>query len=221
MRHTPGLETSPPLGYKLEMERSGGSPFRQALSHGYPISTWTRTACMTCVEKGVEYELVPVLYGTDAHGEMHPFRRMPILEVDGSSIFETLAITGYLDENFVGPSLQPESLAERTRMRTWMGVCGDYIFRDVVRTIPRDRAPTNAELTTAREALARAEGLMSGDAFLAGGSLSLADLYLAPQIANCREKAPELLDGLDAIDRWSSSIAERESFQLTQPNRST
>jgi glutathione S-transferase len=170
---------------------------------------------MTCVEKGIDYDLVPVAYGGAAHGDLHPFRRMPILETDGLTIIETLAITGYLDEAFPGPRLQPSALAQRVRMRTWMAITGDYLFRDVVRAIPRDRAPTDQELETARTALVRAEQLVGPGPYLAGDALSLADLYLAPQIANCREKAPELLDGLGALDAWAERLGQRESFRLT------
>jgi glutathione S-transferase len=184
--------------------------------HGYPISTWTRTACMTCVEKGVAYELVPVAYGSPAHGELHPFRRMPILEVDGMGrIIETLAITGYLDDAFAGPALQPEDPAGRVAMRTWMAICGDYLFRDVVRGIPRARAPSDEELATARAALERAESLVPDTPYLAGHALSLADLYLAPQLSNCREKAAEVLEGLDRLGEWAERISRRESFRLT------
>jgi glutathione S-transferase len=171
---------------------------------------------MTCIEKGIDYELVPVAYGTEEHGRIHPFRRMPILEVDGTMMPETLAITGHLDEAYPGPSLQPEDHAARARMRIWMAVCSDYLFRDVVRTIPRDRPATDEELTTAATARGRAEELMDGDAFLVGEQLTLADLYLAPQIANCGEKAPALLDGLDAITAWAGRVGERESFKLTR-----
>jgi glutathione S-transferase len=183
--------------------------------HGYPISTWTRTACMTCLEKGAAYELVPLACGSAEHGDLHPFRRMPILEVGGVLIIESLAITGYLDEVLEGPRLQPADAAGRARMRTWMAVCGDYLFRDVVRAIPRDRPPTDAELTTARTALERAESLVRGTAYLAGPALTLADLYLAPQLSNCREKAPQLLDGLDGLGEWAERIGRRESFRLT------
>jgi glutathione S-transferase len=187
--------------------------------HGYPISTWTRTVRMTCVEKGIEYELVPVAYGSDEHGLLHPFRRMPILEVGGMTVFETLAATGYLDEAFDGPALQPADPLGRVAMRTWMGVSGDYVFRDVVRTVPRGRAASEEELATARLTLGRVEELVAGGAgpFLAGPDLTLADLYLAPQIANCAEKAPELLVPLTAIGAWLARIAERESFRQTIP----
>ena len=170
---------------------------------------------MTCVEKQIPYELVPIDRGSDTHGALHPFRRMPVLEVDGTIIVESLAVTGHLAEAFPGPTLQPEDHVGRARMRTWMSVCADYLFRDVVRTVPRGRPITAEERTTARTALERAETIIDADPFLVGDTLTLADLYLAPQIANCLEKAPNLLDGLDGLTTWSGLISARESFQLT------
>ena len=111
----------------------------RARIYGYSISTWTRTVQMTCIEKGIDHELVPIAYGSAEHAALHPFMRIPVLEVDGATITETLAITGYLDEAFPGPSLQPGDAQDRTRMRMWMSLCGDYLYRDVVRTIPRDQ----------------------------------------------------------------------------------
>jgi glutathione S-transferase len=173
---------------------------------------------MTCAEKGLAYELVPVPYGSEEHGVLHPFRRMPILEVSETVIFESLAATGYVDESFPGPSLQPADPAGRAAMRTWMGVCGDYLFREVVRTIPRDRTPTAEELSTAREALGRAESMLDDESdFLVGEALTLADLYLAPQLANCREKAPELLAEVPRLTSRLATIGARPSFISTEP----
>ncbi len=183
--------------------------------YGVPVSTWTRTARMTCVEKGIDYELAPIDYGSDAHAALHPFKRIPILAVGDVRIFESLAINCYLDEAFPGPSLQPEGDLPRARMRTWMGLCGDYLFRDVVRAIPRDREATEEERSGARAALERAEALVGAGPFLVGDSLTLADLFLAPQVANCGEKAPELLEGLGALGAWAVRMAERESFRTT------
>jgi glutathione S-transferase len=170
---------------------------------------------MTCIEKGIEHELVPIAYGSDEHGTLHPFRRIPIVEIDGLRLIETLAIASHLDEAFPGPALQPVGQLERARMRTWMGLCGDYLFRDVVRTVPRGREPSADERETARTALERAEGAVGDERFLVGEAVTLADLYLAPQLANCREKAPELLDGLPRLGAWFERIGERESFRLT------
>jgi glutathione S-transferase len=183
--------------------------------YGAMISTWTRTVCMTCVEKGLDYELVPAKYGSAEHRALHPFMRIPVVQIGATTIVETLAITGHLDEAFPGPRLQPEAEADRTRMRTWMGACSDYLYRDVVRAIPRRRPPTDDELALARSALEAAEELVGSGPFLAGETLTLADLYLAPQLSNCAEKAPGLLDGLDGLNAWATSIFERESFRQT------
>jgi glutathione S-transferase len=183
--------------------------------HGYLVSTWTRTACMACIEKGVEYELVPIAYGSADHAAMHPFSRIPVLEHDGRIITEGLAITAYLDEAFDGPALQPADLDGRTRMREWLSRCADYAFRDVVRNVPRKRTPTDEELATARSVLERLDALVGTAQFLVGTNVTLADLYLAPQVSNAREKAPELLASLDALDGWFVRMADRESFQLT------
>jgi glutathione S-transferase len=187
--------------------------------HGYPVSTWTRTLRMTCAEKGLAYELIPVRYGSEEHGALHPFRRMPILETGETVIFETLAATGYVDEAFDGPSLQPTDAIGLAAMRTWMGVCGDYLFRQVVRAIPRDREPTSEELGVAREALGRAESMLGDEsAFLVGEAVTLADLYLAPQLANCREKAPDVLAEMPRLTGWLATIEQRPSFTSTRPN---
>jgi glutathione S-transferase len=183
--------------------------------YGVPVSTWTRTVRMVCIEKGIEHELVPVARASDEHRRLHPFARYPVVEVGETVIFESLAIVSHLDEAFPGPPLQPDGAAARTRMRTWMSVCGDYVFRDVVLAIPRNREPTADELARARDVLERAEALIDGDAFLAGDALSLADLYLAPQLANCAEKAPHLLEGLAELAAWTARMADRESFTRT------
>ena len=183
--------------------------------HGFLLSTWVRTACMTCVEKGVEYDLVPLNRGSEEHVAMHPFTRMPVLEHDSRFIIEALAVVGYIDEAFDGPALQPADVDGRTRTREWLSICADYVYRDVVRTIPRDRAPSEEELQRARAVLERVDTLLEGAPFVLGDQITLADLYLAPQVSNAREKAPELLVSLDAIDRWATAIAERDSFKVT------
>ncbi len=42
-----------------------------------------------------------------------------------------------------------------------------------------------------------------------------ADLDLAPQVSNHREKAPRLLEGLSALGSWFAGIESRESFRHT------
>jgi glutathione S-transferase len=41
------------------------------------------------------------------HLARHPWGKVPVLEHDGFSLFETVAVTRYVDEGFPGRSLQP------------------------------------------------------------------------------------------------------------------
>ena len=183
--------------------------------HGVPISTWARTARMACIEKGIEFEFVPVNRASDAYGELHPFRRIPVLEHGDLVVFEGLAVISYIDEAFAGPELQPTDLRARTSMRQWMSLCADYVFRDVVLAIPRDREPSPDELATAAGILQIVDRLIGASPFLVGAQLTLADLYLAPQISNCLEKVPQLCSGLEATNAWFAIVRERESFRAT------
>jgi len=140
---------------------------------------------------------------------------MPVLDHGGVFVIEALAIVGYIDEAFDGPALQPADLDGRTRMREWLSICADYVYRDVVRTIPRDRTPTEEERQTARTLLERLDARLDAAPFILGECISLADLYLAPQVSNAREKAPEVLDSLGPLERWAAGMAERESFKST------
>jgi glutathione S-transferase len=183
--------------------------------YGYPVSTWTRTACMVAIEKGIDYELVPIARGSAEHEAMHPFKKMPVVEYDGRLITEGLAITGYLDEAFEGPPLQPADPWQRAQMHRWMSLCADYVFREVVRGLPRSRPATADELAAATEVLQKIDGLIDASPFLLGEEVTLADLYLAPQASNAREKAPELLAPLQRLSSWLAVVEARPSFVRT------
>lgn len=54
---------------------------REVRIYGVPVSTWTRTVRMVCIEKGIEHELVPVARASDEHRRLHPFARYPVIAI--------------------------------------------------------------------------------------------------------------------------------------------
>lgn len=72
---------------------------------------------MVLVEKGVPYSRVEVNpFASDMPKDylsLHPFRRVPTLVHDDFVLYETQAITRYIDEAFAGPSLQPVHARQR------------------------------------------------------------------------------------------------------------
>src|SRR5215475_16098998 len=88
---------------------------------GAAYSVYVRAARLALAEKQVPYRLVEVdIFAPDGppadYLERHPFQRIPAFEHDGFRLYETGAITGYIDDAFAGPSLMPSAPRARARV---------------------------------------------------------------------------------------------------------
>jgi glutathione S-transferase len=91
------------------------------LLHGFQVSTFVNVARLVLHEKGVPFKFVDLAPEMESarHLALHPFNRVPILEHDGFTVYETSAIATYIEEAFEGPALMPSDPRERSRVRQW------------------------------------------------------------------------------------------------------
>lgn len=203
--------------------------------YGAAYSVYTRIARLALHEKGVPYRLEEVDIFAEGgppsdHLARHPFGRIPAFEHGNFRLYETAAITRYVDEAFDGPALRPVTSQGRARVDQIVGLLDSYAYRTLVWDIyvervskPReggrpDEARIALALPRADTCLSAIEDLMAGTPFLAGGSLSLADLHAAPMIVYFR-MAPEgrdLLAAHPALARWLEHVAARPSMAATR-----
>src|SRR5262249_30093081 len=98
--------------------------------HGYHYSVYLRIVRLVLAEKGVQYARVEVNpFAADVPAEylrLHPFGRVPTLVHDGFVLFETSAITRYIDRAFSGPRLQPQDARAAARMDQIIAVVDAY-----------------------------------------------------------------------------------------------
>src|SRR5260221_817204 len=122
--------------------------------HGYRYSVYQRIARLTLAEKGVSYQQVEVNpFAPDvptAYLALHPFGRVPALVHDGFALYETAAITRYIDRAFAGPALQPADPRALARMDQIIAVVDAYGYWPLVRQVfshrvfrPRAGQPTD------------------------------------------------------------------------------
>lgn len=201
---------------------------------GADYSVYVRTARLALLEKDVDHDLVPVdIFSGDGvpdwYLEHHPFKRIPAFEHGSLRLFETSAITRYVDEAFDGPSLQPSSPKDRAVMNQIIGIVDQYAYRAMVWGVyverisnPRDgRAANDAliaeSLATARTCLDVLSGLIDRREWLASNALSLADLHVAPVMAYFA-MAPEgeaLLGEYSNLSLWWERVARRPAIRQT------
>ncbi len=199
---------------------------------GAAYSVYVRIVRLTLEEKGVPYQLVEIdVFAEDGlpadYLERQPFRRMPAFEHDGFRIFETAAITHYVDEAFDGPALMPRSAKARARVNQIISLMDSYAYRAMVWdvciervSVPKrggvsDEERIAAGLETAETCLVTLESLMGDADFLVGRDITLADLHVAPMIASFR-KAPEGANALiyhPTLAHWWERLSARSSIQ--------
>ncbi|CAH0340042.1 glutathione S-transferase family protein [Rhizobium sp. CECT 9324] len=203
---------------------------------GTDDSVYVRIARMTLHEKGVDYELMPIdIFAVDSvpasYVDRQPFGKIPSFEHDGFRLYETGAITRYIDEAFPGPRLQPEDPRRRARMNQLISIADAYIYRplvwglyvELVSKAASGEPPDQRWVGEAREKMPVCLGALSD--FLAdslwfcGDGLTLADLYLAPML-DYFLLVPEGADAFRKIENlrtWRDRIGRRESFLATCP----
>jgi glutathione S-transferase len=203
--------------------------------HGYRYSVYQRIARLTLAEKGVAYERVEVNpFAPDlpaAYFALHPFGRVPTLVHDGFALYETAAITRYIDRAFPGPALQPVEPRALARMDQIIGVVDAYAYWPLVRQVfshrvfrprvgqPGDEAEVAKGLAAAVKVLAALETLMAEAAFLVGPSVSLADLHLGAMLAYFvqADEGDALVHKHVRLADWWRSLKQRASFAATDP----
>jgi glutathione S-transferase len=203
--------------------------------HGYRYSVYVRIARLVLAEKGPSYEQVEVNpFAAEIPAEylaLHPFGRVPTLVHDGFVLYETGAITRYVDRVFPGPALQPADPKRLARMDQIVGVVDSYAYWPLVRQVfvhdvMRPHMGTEGdpqELRKGLDASARAldalETLAAAEAWLTGPDLSLADLHLGAMVAYLAKSArgAALLAERPRLSAWWQRLNERPSVAATDP----
>ena len=195
--------------------------------HGYQYSVYSWIARFALEEKGVDYrwsEINPFAPDIpESYLALHPFKRVPALVHDGVEIYETGAITRYVDEAFPGPALQPADHRLRARCNQFLSIVDSYAYWPLVRQVfshrvfrPRVGAPSDATemekgLAAAAGVLAALERLVADAVFLCGARISLADIHLAPMIGYfaMAEEGDALLKRHRKLSHWWSTMSMR------------
>jgi glutathione S-transferase len=207
--------------------------------YGNALSNYVRSARLACAEKGVAYTLQTEGHDNIAalrspeHRALHPFARMPAMRHGEHTLYEAQAIMRYVDEAFDGPALQPADAYGRGLMSQWMSATNDYLnasFRagiviNYVFPSGDGGKPDMAAIEAAAKAAGRQalilDAALAENEFLAGDSVSLADLLLLPILLGAW-RFPEgraVLEPCANIGRWYQAMASRPSMAATDPEK--
>lgn len=194
-------------------------------------STYTRTACMVCEEKGIEYALTERPLRAPEIFAIHPLGKMPVLRHNDVELFESKAIATYLDRVFPAPYVFPSDPCLAALTEQWVSLVNTVIDRTLIRTYlyayiasgisdgTPNRAVIDAVMPEVRQQLAILDDAVARTGCLVGDQFTFADINLMPILHRVRQ-APEGAEALAATTHLAGYYerhAARPSFVRTDP----
>ena len=200
--------------------------------HSMADSAYLWTAMHVADEKGVSYELSPLVYRSPEHLRLHPFGKMPVLQHNKLFLYETAAIAHYIDRAFEGPPLQPSSALGQAQVLRWISIVNAYVF-PIMNRFVKERLvkqswgfePDMAFIDSAKESLALQLRLISDaeshGGYLAGASFTIADSFLLPHLLffGITLEGKKLLADAPGAATWLARMIARPSFAVNPMRR--
>jgi glutathione S-transferase len=208
--------------------------------YGVPISVHTRKVIVAARIKGLPFELVPVVPVIPGNPPPHwrqlsPTGKIPVLQDGDFTLPDSAAICAYFERLQPQPSLYPNDARAYAHALWLEQYGGGTVFHDIVhplfhetfvhpkvKNVATDHARVNAVLdTTVPEVFGYLDSL-SGNDYLAGPSLSVADIAVASNLVTMqyigfaleRARYPKLAALFDRVIRHPAFV---DALHAEQP----
>jgi maleylacetoacetate isomerase len=202
--------------------------------HDYARSSAAYRVRIALNLKGLEYDRHPVnlLEGdqkADAYRALNPQGLVPMLEIDGLKLTQSLAIMVYLDQRFPEPRLVPADPADGAHVRAMaLAIACDIHPINNLRVLKylagplrigeEERAAWYAHWITEGFTALETMAAPKAGAFMFGDTPSLADVCLVPQMYNARRfNVP--VDAYPTLVRADASANGIEAFAAAHPDQ--
>ena len=204
--------------------------------YGPSYSVYTRIVRLALEEKGTPYEIADVAMMSGAHTQpaylkRNPFGKLPAFAHGTLSLYETGAITRYVDRAFDGPALQPSEPQAMALVDQVISVVDSYAYACMIGVLAwqrlivpmskgtPDEPAIEACLPRVNLCLSELARLLGKSVWFGGDAVSLADLHLAPVMAYAggTPEGAGLLDAQPELKVWWGRMSERPSMARTQP----
>lgn len=202
--------------------------------HNYFRSSSSYRVRIALALKGLDYDYIPVHIAKGEH-KLPPYSALsadtlvPLLEIDGEKLSQSMAIMEYLDEKYPRPALLPPDPAGRAKVRALAQsiACEIHpinnlrVLKYLTKVLKLDEAAKNAwYLHWCREGLEAFERQLQqlpAATFCYGNTPTLADCCLVPQIFNAQRFKADF-GGLPRTMAVYESCMALPAFQKAQPS---
>ena len=194
---------------------------------GFKESIYTQVVMRALAAKGVAFELKRDNPFEEGPSGPHPFARVPGLLHGAFAVYETAAITRYVDRAFDGISLVPGDAVGLARMDQVIAIADNYAYWPMVRQayahgVVRKKAGIDWDKDLVRDGLRAAEPVLSELDGMAregegrnGLRISLADCHVARMVAAFAQlpKGRKMIAQFSALSCWLEWVTHSRAFR--------
>ena len=183
--------------------------------------------------KALDYDAIPVALAKDGEQtqseylQVNPQGLVPSLIDDGVSITQSLAIIEYLEEKYPDIPLLPQNPVDRAHVRAMaLSIACDVHPLNNLRVLNYLREQMNQDEESVKRwyqhwithTFAGLEGLVEsyGGDYCFGNTITMADVFLIPQMANARRFDTDLKP-FPQLRRINDTLLEHPAFQAAAP----
>ncbi len=199
--------------------------------YGYRYSVYTRVVRIVLHLKSAVYEFHDLNPFEKDITDLHPFGKVPVLDHRKNKIFETNAITRYLDRAISGLALPPDEPYELALQDQIISIIDHYAYEPMVRSVFALRVSRPLEGLEPMKILSRTgwtnqnkcsvflEDFAGRKNILDGQNITLADCHLLPMIDyfQQRDEGRVLLADFPHLSKWWSIVSGLEMATATRP----
>ncbi len=184
----------------------------------HDLCPYVQRARIVLEEKAVPHEIafIDLARKPDWFLAISPLGKVPVLLVDGRPLFESAAITEYLDEITPG-SLLPADLFEKARHRGWIAFASSTLDNIGGFYSASDEEAWETKRRALMEKFRRIETTLGDGPFFAGPAFSMVDAAFAPifRYFEVFERIGDfgIFRRTPATDAWRSALAARASVK--------
>ena len=192
---------------------------------GHPMSTCTRKVLTTLAETNTPHELVVVDFAKGehkqpAHVARQPWGKVPTLEDDGFTMYESRAMCRYINEK-AGGKLVPTDARGLGMMEQWISVeysyftppSMKYVYQFVFKREQEASVLENAqkELEVAMPVI---DAHLAKHDYFAGAQFSIADITYMPYVEYAiNTPAKDIYSKFPHFMAWWNRVSERPSWR--------
>jgi len=142
---------------------------------------FVQRVAITLQYKNIDYDIEYVDLGSPPEWflAISPLKKVPLLIVDGTVIFESAVINEYIDEAYP-PQLHPEDLLLKAINRSWIEFCNNISLYTFQLTIKEKKSDFEATLALLLNDFDLVEDYLKAQPFFNGEQFSLVDSSYAP-----------------------------------------